>query len=111
MDEKIEKLVLDLRSDSRFMILKDRRPCGFWSDFGLTYNEYTELESDNLKILYVKDVVGGVDYSNEITITNKKEDVYAFCNSSFRNSIFNNKLIINKKFHVDELKDYIEKNV
>jgi hypothetical protein len=110
MDERIEHLVLDLRCDKRFKILKDRKPCGFWSDFGVTYNEYTELESDNLKILYVKDIVEGVDYSNEIAVLDKKEDVYAFCNSAFRESIFKNKPIINKKFHADELRDYIEKN-
>jgi hypothetical protein len=111
MTEEIEELVLDLKKDSRFKILKDKNQVGFWASNGASYNEYTELESNNLKILYVKDISFGAKYSDEITVTNKKEKVYAFCNSPFKESIFKDKPIKKTDFKFDELRDYIDKNV
>jgi hypothetical protein len=110
MTEKIEELVLDLKSDSRFKILKDRKIVGFWASNGSNYNEYTELESNNIKVLYIKNLAFGSEYSDEITVTNKIENVYAFCNSPFRENLFKDKPIIRTDFKFEELKDYIYKN-
>jgi hypothetical protein len=109
-NNKIEKLVLDLKSDSRFKTLKDKKMVGFWASGGVNYNEYTELESNNLKILYVKEVIWSAKHSDEITITDKRENVYAFCNSIFKESTFKDKPIKKTSFTVEELKEYIDKN-
>lgn len=109
--EGIEKLVLNLKKDSRFKILKNEDKVGFWATGGTDYSEYTELESENLKILYVKDLMCGSQYYDEITITNKKENIYAFSNSIMKDSTFKDKPIIKTNFKVEELKEYIEKNL
>lgn len=110
MNENLERLILTLKADSRFKILKDKKLVGYWESNGASYNEYTELESNNLKILYVKELVFGDKYSDEITITNKIENVHAFCNSPFKESIFKGKPIIKSEFKFDELKEYIDNN-
>jgi hypothetical protein len=110
MTDKIEELVLDLKKDSRFKILQDRRLVGFGGSGGTEYDEHTELESNNLKILYVKEIILGYKYLDEITVTNKIENVYAFCDSTHAERFFKDKLIRKTKFEFNELKEYIDKN-
>ena len=50
------------------------------------------MESDNLKIIYVKETLFGSKYSDEITITDKRNNL----SISF--------------ISIDELKNYINKN-
>jgi hypothetical protein len=110
MTDEIEKLVFDLKSDSRFKILRDKNPWGFGASGGTYYDEYTELESKNLKILYVKEIFIGYTLEEDITVTDKRENVYAFCNSSHTDYLFKDKPIIKKEFNIEELKEYIDKN-
>ncbi|MCX6750684.1 MAG: hypothetical protein NTZ83_04460 [Candidatus Pacearchaeota archaeon] len=146
MNSKIEELVLDLKSDPRFKLLKDTTFFGFsssernlelksntkfkvlkkeglhgllysdgsvyWENDGRDYTEHTELESNNLKILYVKDISLGSQHGDEITIINKGENVDVLCGSSpsFKYRILRDKSIKKIYLNVDGLKDYIDKN-
>lgn len=110
MDQNIEELVESLKSNPRFKILRNKAPSGVGSD-GAQYWEFTELESCNLKILYGKEIILGHEMENEITVTDKREDVYVFCNSCHRKYLFKDKPIEKTCFDVEELKNYIDKNV
>ncbi|MGY4884027.1 MAG: hypothetical protein ACP5NZ_00420 [Nanobdellota archaeon] len=111
LDDKIEKIILNLISDKRFKLLDDKNIVDVWGIGGIAFHEYTELESDNLKILYVKERYLGTVIGEEIKITNKKEAFYVFCGSPILESCLNIKATKKAHFNVDELREYIEKNV
>jgi hypothetical protein len=114
MSGKIEEVVLSLIPDKRFKILKDSRlhsdGGSYWESDGRDYDEHTELESNNLKILYVKSLALGSGHTDEITIMNKGENVDYICSSSDTYGLFKDKNIKKIYLGVDELKDYIDKN-
>lgn len=109
MCEELENYIINLKENNNFNLLSDKKvkSLNAKEDF---YDYETELESDNLKILYVKETVQGYTIADEITVTDKKEDVYTFCNSTRLKNLFNNKPIVKNKFTFNEVKDYIEEN-
>ena len=94
MITELSMLVLYLKNNPRFELMKNRRICGSWTKQDHFYFK-TELESDNLRIIYMERTIFGSKYDEEITLINKKKE---------------NERIKNNGFTIKEIKDYINKN-
>lgn len=101
---QLEKLVLSLKSDSRFTILKEDKPEAFGE--GVDYWEVTEFESDNLKVLYGKEILMGTIAGEEIVIIDKKREVYVYSNSPYLPS----NEVEHAQFSIGELEEYLNRH-
>jgi hypothetical protein len=90
--EKIEKLVMDLKLDKRFKILEDEKLVGCICSEDNAFVYQTELESENLKIIYKWETFFGGMYQDWITVTEKRNhlDIYYRSIDGLRNYINKN---------------------
>jgi hypothetical protein len=75
--EEFEKFILELKLSKRFRILKNEEMFVYYFANESSYFIRTDLEDDNLKISYLRALMGTND---GIALMDKRKDVYTFCN-------------------------------
>ena len=82
LDKQIaEEIMQGLKVHPKFRLIRNKQSRGFWGSGGTQWDDYTEVESENIRAILVEDMLMGSCIGRDLTVIDKARNACVYSNA------------------------------